>query len=214
MTEPRPDHIALFPLGIVLFPGETVPLHIFEDRYKKLVEDCTEQSLPFGIVLYEDGKLSQVGCAARIVEVERTYDDGRMDIQVFGTDRFRLQQITDDGSYMRCDVAWIENSDEPAVGPTVERLIAQHMKLLELAGRTVRPEFYETDGYLSYRLARNAGLELAQKQSLLEAATEVDRIEQLVGHLKAFIPKVERFEAVRQKVRSNGHFDDFPPELS
>jgi ATP-dependent Lon protease len=114
---------------------------------------------------------------------------------------------------MRCEVEWIEDVDVPSDGPEVQRLIAQHMRLLELAGRTVRPEFYQTDGLLSYRLARNAGLELAQKQTLLEAASERERVIQLVGHLKDFIPKVERFETVRQKVRSNGHFSDFPPEI-
>ena len=186
----KPDEIALFPLGIVLFPDEMIPLHIFD----------------------EGGKLSPVGCAAVITDIERTYEDGRLDIHVTGTDRFHVRRITDDGSYMRCEVEWIEDVDAPFDGPEVQRLIAQHMKLLELAGRTVRPEFYQTDGLLSYRLARNAGLELAQKQTLLEADSEKDRIDQLVGHLQHFIPKVERFETVRQKVRSNGHFSDFPPE--
>ena len=208
----KPDEIALFPLGIVLFPDEMIPLHIFEERYKQLVADCVRNSAPFGIALYEGGKLSPVGCAAVITDIERTYEDGRLDIHVTGTDRFHVRRITDDGSYMRCEVEWIEDVDAPFDGPEVQRLIAQHMKLLELAGRTVRPEFYQTDGLLSYRLARNAGLELAQKQTLLEADSEKDRIDQLVGHLQHFIPKVERFETVRQKVRSNGHFSDFPPE--
>ena len=208
----QPNPLPLFPLGIVLFPDEMVPLHIFEERYKRLVSDCMRDGTPFGIILYEGGKLSQVGCAATIASIERTYEDGRLDISVVGRDRFRVNTITDDGSYMLSDVDWIEDATESADGREVQRLIAQHMKLLELAGRTVRPEFYEGDGLLSFRLGRNAGLELAQKQDLLEASSEPDRVALLVGHLEQFIPKVERFEVVRQKVKSNGHFSDFPPE--
>lgn len=209
---PRPNPLPLFPLGIVLFPDETVPLHIFEERYKRLVEDCLRDEMPFGIVLYEGGKLSQVGCAATIASIERTYEDGRLDINVVGNERFRVNRITDDGSYMLSDVDWFDDDRRSADGREVQRLIAQHMKLLELAGRTVRPEFYEGEGLLSFRLGRNAGLELAQKQDLLEAQSEPDRVALLVGHLEQFIPKVEQFEVVRQKVRSNGHFTDFPPE--
>lgn len=208
----RPNPLPLFPLGIVLFPDEVVPLHIFEERYKQLVADCVSGDTPFGVVFYEGGKLSEVGCAASIAGIERTYDDGRLDINVVGQDRFRVNSITDDGSYMLSDVEWLSDSAESPDGRTIQRLIAQHMKLLELAGRTVRPEFYEGVGSLSFRLGRNAGLELSQKQDLLEARSEPDRVELLVGHLEQFIPKVERFEVVRQKVRSNGHFSDFPPE--
>ncbi len=212
MTE-KPEELGLFPLGIVLFPEESIPLHIFEERYKELVAHSRETGEPFGIILYEGGRLSQIGCAARIDEIVQTYDDGRLDIQVTGTHRFGVNTITDDGSYLRSDVSWLDDDAGAADGDDVQRLVAQHMKLLELAGRTVRPDFYETEGSLSYRLARNAGLELAQKQALLEAGSEQERVNQLVEHLQDFIPKVERFENVRKKVRSNGHFDDFPPEI-
>ena len=105
-------------------------------------------------------------------------------------------------------------TDVAADAHQVQRLITQHMKLLELAGRTVRPGFYDQEGSVSYLIARNAGLELPQKQMILETDTEADRVRILIEHMARFIPHVEQVEEIRKKVQSNGHFQDFPPESS
>ena len=187
------DSLPLFPLALVAYPGETIALHIFEERYKDLVRDCLERDSPFGIVLY---------------------DDGRLDIEVVATERFRITSVTDDGSYLRCGAENIPVTDVAADAHQVQRLITQHMKLLELAGRTVRPGFYDQEGSVSYLIARNAGLELPQKQMILETDTEADRVRILIEHMARFIPHVEQVEEIRKKVQSNGHFQDFPPESS
>jgi len=95
----------------------------------------------------------------------------------------------------------------------IERVIAQHIKLLELAGRTPSPVMYQERSRISYFIAHNAGLTQDQKQDLLELESETARVTYLVQHLERFIPAVEEAEGVRQKIRSNGHFKDFPPEL-
>ncbi len=204
--------LPLFPLGMVVYPGDRIPLHIFEDRYKDLIKHCLKDDVPFGIVLYESGRMSDIGCACEVGAVTKRYVDGRMDVEVFGTGRFRIGSVTDDGSYLRCNAEWIGRADEPADTEDVQRLISQHKRLLELAGRTIKPEKYDEASHISYFVARNAGLELAQKQEILETDTERSRVGLLNLHLNRFIPKVEHGEAFRLKVRSNGHFTDFPPE--
>jgi len=86
------------------------------------------------------------------------------------------------------------------------------MKLLELAGRTVRPTLYEGVERLSFVLAQNAGLNTVQKQEVLELPSENERIEYLIRHFENLIPRIEQREDVRRRIRSNGHFKDFPPE--
>ncbi len=204
--------LPLFPLGLVLYPDERLPLHIFEERYKDLTHHCLENDEPFGIVFSEDGEIATTGSIARIQEVVNRYDDGRMDIMVEGEHRFRLSQLHEEESYFTADVELIEEEDAEVDLSLKERVITQHMKLLELAGRTVRPSLYEDVEFLSFVLAQNAGLDTSQKQAVLELDSENDRIQYLIRHFEELIPRVEQREDVQRRIRSNGHFKDFPPE--
>jgi ATP-dependent Lon protease len=206
------DALPLFPLNLVLYPGEHLPLHIFEDRYKDLTRYCLDHDVSFGIVRADDGTVADVGTTARIQEIVTRYDDGRMDIAVEGEERFRLLEVHDEKSYYTADVTLLDEDDSQVDLDLKERVITQHMKLLELAGRTVRPDLYEDVEYLSYVLAQNAALEASQKQELLEIDSENDRIRYLIHHFESLIPRVEEKEDVHRRIRSNGHFKDFPPE--
>ncbi len=211
--EPSQQLLPLFPLNLVLYPEETIPLHIFEPRYRLMVADCEETNSEFGIVLSTDGEIAQVGCSARISKRIKDYDDGTFDILVVGGRKFHLNELVDGEAYMRVEPTWLEEDTDNLDTLLMERLITQHMRLLELAGRTVRPSLYQDVEFVSYVIARNAGLDLNQKQSLLELLSENDRIKFLVEHMEKFIPEIEEIETVRQKVQSNGHFQDFPPEI-
>ncbi len=206
------DSLPLFPLNLVLYPGEQLPLHIFEERYKDLTQYCLDHDVPFGIVRAKDEGVVEVGTTARIQEVVTRYEDERMDIVVEGEERFRLLEIHDEKSYYTADVALLEEGESSVDLDLKERVITQHMKLLELAGRTVRPDLYKDVEYLSYVLAQNAALEEDQKQELLELSTENERIRYLIRHFETLIPRVEKKEDVHRRIRSNGHFKDFPPE--
>jgi ATP-dependent Lon protease len=206
------EQLPLFPLGIVLYPRERMPLHIFEPRYKEMTERCLAAGSPFGIVLFDEGKIAEIGCTARIANVLERYEDGRMDLLIGVEERFHVLDIYNDETYLTADVEVIEEPDEPLKRELKERMITQHMRLLELAGRTIRPNLYENQDNLSYIIAPNAGLTPQQKQEVLELLTENQRIDYLVGHLESLIPKVEKMENLRHQVQSNGHFKDFPPE--
>ena len=205
------DSLPLFPLGLVLYPGEQLPLHIFEERYKDLTHYCLEHDVAFGIVLVDDGSLARVGTTARIDHIVNRYDDGRMDIAVEGEERFEVRSVYERKSYYTADVALLD--DDPTLDPSLkERAITQHMKLLELAGRTVRPDVYDGDGRLSFMLAQNAGLDAEKKQEVLARDSENERVEYLIRHFEALIPRVEQEDDVRRRIQSNGHFKNFPPE--
>jgi len=206
------DSLPLFPLNLVLYPNEQLPLHIFEERYKDLTQYCLEHDVPFGIVRSENDTLAEVGTTARIQRVVNRYEDGRLDIAVRGEERFRLLEIHEEKSYYTADVFLLEDDGEPPEPRLKERAITQHMKLLELAGRTVRPDLYKDVETLSYVLARNAVLDGEQKQEVLERSNENERIRYLIHHFETLIPRVEQKEDVSRRIRSNGHFKDFPPE--
>ena len=154
----------------------------------------------------------RVGTTARIDQVVKRYDDGRMDILVHGEERFRLGEVHTEASYYTADVTLMEDEASTVDLDLKERVITQHMKLLELAGRTVRPDLYEDVEQLSFVLAQNGALDGDQKQEVLECRTEKERIRYLIQHFETIIPRIEKQEGVQRRIRSNGHFKDFPPE--
>ena len=203
-----PDNLPLFPLALVLYPGEALPLHIFEYRYRELIRFCVETSEPLGIVLVEDDRMAKVGCTARVERVLQRYEDGRLDIVVRGEERFLIEEVRQERAYL---TAVVEPYERPEPLPDVEereRVITLHMKLLELSGEKLRPSVYEGSKRVSYVVAQNAGLNLEQKQELLELANEEERLAYLARHLEQIIPEVQLARDRARRIRSNGHFKD------
>jgi ATP-dependent Lon protease len=202
--------IPLFPLGLVLYPNELLPLHIFEPRYREMIRECIDMDQPFGIVFIEDGRMARIGCTARVREVVRRYEDDRMDIVVSGESRFRIVDVLRQRAFLQADAEPVPEPNPDSDTSERERAITQHMKLLELAGREPSPSAYEQRTPLSYFIALNVGLSIQQKQAMLEMPDEQSRINFLVQHMSEFIPRVEQAESLKRKITSNGHFPDFP----
>ena len=100
MDDDATNELPLFELPIVLLPGELMPLHIFEERYKRMIAHCVEAGEPFGVVLRDDdGSARRIGCTARVTEVLEQFDDGRMDIVVTGEEPFRVLERFDGADY-------------------------------------------------------------------------------------------------------------------
>ena len=206
-----PDRLPLFPLGLVLYPDEPVPLHIFEPRYREMVRFCLDSDAPFGIVYVSEEALAQVGCTARIRRVLTRYDDGRLDIMAMGEERFEIVELHRDQAYLTADIQAYEGEEnEPVDSEARERVITQHMKLLEMAGETIRPALYEGARWASFIVAQNAGLELEQKQKLLEMPTENERVHFLIAHFRDMLTRVERARTVQRLAQGDGHSDGLP----
>ncbi len=202
---PIPDPLPLFPLGVVLYPGEPMPLHIFEERYRAMIRHCRETDEPFGVVLAQDEDLAPVGCTARIERVLQQYDDGRVDIVAVGEERFRIEEVRQERLYLTARVTPFGSREGIADPDARERVIALHLKLLELAGENIRPVIYEGPKRISFVVAQNAGLDLGRKQEVLELATEDERLAYLAAHLEQLIPEVRKARERNRRIQSNGH---------
>jgi len=101
--------IPLFPLEVVLMPSMPLPLHIFEERYKLMIGECLEQKREFGVVYQKDNDIKKIGCMARIVQVLRRFEDGRLDIMTQGVERFAIESINEDKPYLQAEVIYFDD---------------------------------------------------------------------------------------------------------
>lgn len=202
----KPARVPLFPLEIVLFPGQAMPLHIFEPRYREMTRHCIDTQSPFGLVYSTGVALAQTGCSAMIVKVLKEYDDGRSDILTAGQSAFRLVETHDEKSYLEANVDYLE---EDFTG--VDLLVSAHLEQLcdqchQLLYGEDAPRF-EIDGGISlaYHVASELPLEASVRQSLLEIRSEAARQTRLVAHLTEWYPALQQREHVRGKAAGNGH---------
>jgi Lon protease-like protein len=181
--------LPLFPLNTVLFPGGTLPLHIFEERYKLMIGECIERETPFGIVLIKSGmevggpaEPHEIGTTARVSRVQRL-DDGRMNLVAVGIERFRIRTVIQSRPYLRADVELIEDADAelPAtqtVAEEVGALYTEYYRLaLALTGQwQQRVALPQKPAALADFVATRIETEAELKQRLLEAISVAERL--------------------------------------
>jgi Lon protease-like protein len=186
-----------------LFPGAPLPLHIFEPRYKELVAECLSQKTPFGMVRSKENALAEVGCAAVIVKVSKKYDDGRLDIVIQGKQRFAIELLDQERSFLRGQVLFFDDEPSKVSKDEAETVIQLHQQLFSVLGQPaeVEPRFPS----LSFQLAHELPVDLDFKQSILEMKSEAERIETLIEYYRATIPKVELTLKARDMASGNGH---------
>jgi Lon protease-like protein len=206
--------LPLFPLEVVLLPEEPLPLHIFEERYKQMIGECLEAKArgagqqEFGVVLAKDNEMRRVGCSARIVNVTRKYEDGRLDILTVGRRRFEILLTNEERPYLRGSVDFFddEEADTPgeAEAQSAIELFTQILRKLRQASdmpvHLTRP--YR---YLSFRLAASLPLGLEMKQEMLSLRGEAERLGQLVSAMEYMNAQFDRLERARKKAGGNGH---------
>lgn len=197
------ERFPLFPLGLVLLPGELVPLHIFEDRYKLMVGECLDEEREFGIIWLSDDGLKEVGCSARITRVLERFDDGRLNILVEGTDPFRLARRIEDLPYPAGDIELLAD-DAEADKDALERARSRYADLVEQVTDS-RPEPDALAQLDAYGMAATLDVAPAAKQSLLELRSESSRLEQLEGLFTEALQRIEMAERAAERASGNGH---------
>src|ERR1051326_4984016 len=195
--------LPLFPLEIVLFPGAPLPLHIFEPRYKEMIAECLEQKRPFGMVRAKENALASVGCSATILNVIKKYDDGRLDIAAEGVQRFEIESLNQERSYLQGEVTYFDDDPSQVGSAPKQTLIQLHEQLFSILGHNV--EIQRDADPLSFQLAHELPVDLDFKQALLEMKTEAESIEPLTEYYRATIPKVEKTLLARERAGRNGH---------
>ena len=197
------ERFPLFPLGLVLLPGELVPLHIFEERYKLMVGECLDQDSEFGIIWLSDDGLKEIGCAARITRVLERFDDGRLNIVVEGTVPFRLTRRIEDLPYPAGDVEPLADDGE-ADQETLERARSRYADLVEEV-TDARPDPEVLAQLDAYGMAATLEVAPAAKQSLLELRSESGRLEQLEALFAEALQRIKMAERAAEQASGNGH---------
>ncbi|MEO9021052.1 MAG: LON peptidase substrate-binding domain-containing protein [Ginsengibacter sp.] len=199
------NFIPIFPLSIVVYPGERLNLHIFEPRYKQLIKECVEQKKPFGIPVVIDNKMNEMGTLLDVTGISKTYETGEMDITTQGVKVFRILEVIHEipeKLYSGAIVNYPHNHEHGS-RHLMDKLLAA-MKELHGILKVNKPLHKGELG--SYDVAHSVGLTLPEELELLSLMNELHRQEYLKRHLAKVIPIVAEMESLKEKIKLNGHF--------
>lgn len=200
-------HIPIFPLGIVVYPGENLNLHIFEPRYKQLISECYSQNKQFGIPTMIENRLQDYGSLVTIVEMSKVHGDGEMDIKTKGSRVFRILEVikdVPDKLYSGAIVNYPETNEEGNI-----ELMKKVMNSIRELHRLLRvdKDFKKKDEEVKvFDVAHHVGLSLEEEYEMLNLLEERQRQEYLKRHLTKVIPLVAEMEQLKEKIKLNGHF--------
>lgn len=201
------NFIPIFPLGIVVYPGESLHLHIFEPRYKQLISECYQAKKPFGVPTVIDNKMRDYGSLVEITELSKVHENGEMDIKTKGVKLFRVLEVIKeipDKLYSGAIVNYPDTFEEgnPELMRKVMKSIRDLHQLLK-----VNKDFKQDDAEVKcYDVAHHIGLSLEEEYELLGLTDERQRQEYLKRHLTKVIPMIAEMEQLKEKIKLNGHF--------
>lgn len=205
--------IPLFPLNIVLFPDSKIPLFIFEERYKILINDAIKNDTDFGINLIEDKKIAYTGCTCKVSELTKKYENGEMKIVVTGIKRYSLLQysLSDFGYYIG-EINEIEENKTPPDKNLLIKVIKDYNHLVETVYKGGINKINPDDGdYIngiksaSFHIAQKSGLSVSERLILLEYDDENERLKFLDKYFQDIIPKLDEANRISSIIKSDGY---------
>jgi len=210
------NFVPIFPLDIVIYPGEPLNLHIFEPRYKQMIRECLKDGKPFGIPAVLDNKVEEYGTLMEITELVKEYENGELDIKTRGKSVFRVLEVVKsipDKLFHGAIVDYPANIMEHGDSSIAQIILGEVKRLYALLN--VEEKFpAHKNGMISYEVAHFIGLSRQQEYELLCLLSEVQRLEYIRRHLNSIIPTIKELEEVKARIQRNGHFrnlslDDF-----
>ncbi len=208
--------IPLFPLGLVLFPQMPLPLHIFEERYKVMINECIEMKKEFGVVLFNGTQIQDIGCTALIIKVLKQYDDGKLDILCVGQRRFFIKKLLEKKSYLESEVIFFDDEIEQ-ITEEWEETAARGVQLLwqteiepntEEARRLLKKMRYKD---ISFLIAGSDGFAPEEKQVFLEMTSTFDRLKKGTRSLEKIIERNMVTQQIQNIIGSNGNVRKYFP---
>ena len=193
----------LFPLGLVALPEELLPLHIFEERYKTMMNLCLREEREFGIVWLSDDGLREIGCACRIEQVLERMDDGRMNLLVRGTRPFRVVERQGHLAYPAGVVEFVEDRED-ALDPALVKTAREAYAELVKRATDREPEEAELADMSAYAMAATVDFGLDAKQGLLDLRSENARLRLVTRLFRAAIKRLDFVDRAQARARSNG----------
>jgi Lon protease-like protein len=206
--------LGLFPLPIVLVPTERIPLHIFEPRYRELIDECIENGEEFGLVLATgDGAVHEIGTRARVAQVLELLDDGSMNIVVEGGERFRLLELTSGRAFTTGIVEPVLDDEEPAASADLDRALDLFAELAGASDSDVDvPD--PLSSLLDFELAARVDFAVEAKQELLAMTSPRGRMAALVGLLEIALEAIRLELTLRERAGRNGKVAPLDPDAS
>jgi len=209
------DFIPLFPLKLVVYPGEYLNLHIFEPRYKQLVRECEQNATTFGIPSFIENKVMDFGTEIKLLSIEKRYDNGELDIKTLGVGIFRIDEY-----YSQAPNKLYAGADIKRVQHNIEGDFLSYDKILQSVSELfkvldIKKELpANPNSFKTYDIAHHVGFSLEQEYQMLCIPSEVERQQFMLSHLERLIPVVREMERLRKKARMNGHFKNIiPPKV-
>lgn len=201
------NFIPIFPLGIVVYPGENLNLHIFEPRYKQLISECHAAKKPFGIPTVIENKMKDHGSLVEITELTTVFDNGEMDIKTKGLRTFRILEVikeVPDKLYSGAIVNYPETYEQG--NPELMRKVMNSIRDLHQLLKVDKDFKKEDEELRAYDVAHHIGMSLEEEYELLGLTDERQRQEYLKRFLAKVIPMVAGMEQLKEKIKMNGHF--------
>ena len=201
-----PTEIGLFPLNLVLVPGEQAPLHVFEPRYRELISECLDFGNDFGLLLEDDEGMREVGTRCKVVEVIDRFADGRLNVVVEATERFQLLEVTDGRTYRTAEVETLPDESDTPLEDEVEEVLAAYARVVAAAEAELDDLDLDADS-VAYQIAARIDFGTEVKQGLLELRSERERVIKLAPMLNQAAEAVEREREIRTRAAGNGRVE-------
>jgi Lon protease-like protein len=201
-----PTEIGLFPLNLVLVPGEQAPLHIFEPRYRELIGECLDFGNDFGLLLEDDEGMREVGTRCKVVEVIDRFPDGRLNVVVEATERFQLLEVTDGRAFRTAAVETLPDESDTPLEDEVEEVLAAYARVVAAAEAELDDLDLDADS-VAYQIAARIDFGTEVKQGLLELRSERERVIKLAPMLNQAAEAVEREREIRTRAAGNGRVE-------
>jgi len=204
--------IPIFPLITVVFPNSKFPLHIYEERYKKLINRILAEKSGFGVVPYINDKVSEIGVYVEVTDITKRYDSGELDIIVKGTDRFfrKTLNIHEDGYYISSVEKYNDVSSD--ISETlIDKLKLKFTNLLQKANYNLDESFWkklDTVQIKSFKIAEKSGLTIIQQQDLLLLQDENKRLNYLIDHFDELENRLEGELSQQEIILGNGYLNE------
>jgi Lon protease-like protein len=202
--------IPLFPLGLVLLPGMSLPLHIFEERYKLMISECLAADTPFGIVFFNGHSIRSVGCMARVYRVLHRYEDGRMDILTQGERRFFIHEIIEEKPYMEAQAVFFDDeaasaSETPAEVVRNAQAALRQMKDTGLPDDILEEKALADPSDLAFAIAALEGFSHDERQRFLEMTSSAERLRKTIEVLGRIAERARLTIKIQSIIGGNGH---------
>lgn len=204
--------LPLFPLKLVVYPRESLNLHVFEPRYKQLIRECEQNAVTFGITAFINNKIMDYGTEIKLEKIVKRHENGELDIITKGIGVFKIKTFYEEAPnklYGGADIERVSLYEEG--DPYVYNQILKRLKELFQVLKIKKKIPKDPSNFSTYELGHYVGFSLAQEYEFLCISSEVDRQQYMYSHLNRMIPIVREMARLRKKAQMNGHFKNIIP---